>query len=57
MKGDGVLVVGLAKGRYGEAERGGEGVAELGDDPVDEKVEIGANTREDSLLHHPGSVG
>ena len=52
MKGDGALVVGLAKGRYGEAERGREGMAELGDDPVDEGAGIGANTREDSL---PGS--
>ena len=52
MKGDGTLVVGLAKGRYDEAERGREGMAELGDDPVDEGADIGPNTREDSL---PGS--
>ena len=42
-------MVGLVEGRYGDAGRRRKGMAELGDDPVDEGAEgweIGANTRE-----------
>ena len=49
VQGDGALIIGLLEGRYGEAERGREGMGELGDGPVDEGVEgreLGANTRE-----------
>jgi hypothetical protein len=49
VQGDGAHIVGLLEGRYGEAERGREGMGELGDGPVDEGVEgreLGANTRE-----------
>ena len=50
-QGDGALDVGLLEGRYGEAERRREGVAELSDDPVDEGTEgreLGAGARREA---------